>query len=115
VPWLLSIGDRAAATARLSESDAPLSRYLLARAELARGATADALASLRALAPGSLPDAAFEEEAQRLRATALCRAGRWGEGIETWEELARRAALEGTRAQARDAALRCAFDRDATR
>jgi hypothetical protein len=112
-PWLLGAGDPAVALARVAQSDTALGRYLLARAQLLRGAPATALQDLQRLDPTALPNAAFGREAQRLAAQALCLAGRWGEGIAAWKALAAGALSDGLRESAEDGARRCAFERDA--
>jgi hypothetical protein len=111
-PWLLGIGDPALALERLAGSDAPLARYLLARARLARGAPARALEDLGALDGSQLPDAAFGREARRMTAEALCLSGDWEAGITAWKALAASATGDAPREQAEDAARRCAFERD---
>jgi hypothetical protein len=111
-PWLLGVGDPALALARLGASEAPLARYLLARARLARGAPAHALDAMRGVDARALPSAAFATEAARMRAEALCLAGRWDEGIAAWREVAAAAEGDGTREAAQDAAKRCAFERE---
>ncbi len=111
-PWLLGVGDPAVALARAAASDAALARYLVARARLARGAPASALAELGAVDARALPDAAFSVEARRMAAEALCLAGRWADGIAAWRVIGRGAASDAAREQAEDAARRCAFERD---
>jgi hypothetical protein len=109
-PWLLGVGDPALALARLAESDAPLARYLLSRARLARGAPVAARSSLASLDVAALPGPAFETEARRMAADALCRSGHWAEGIAAWTAIAADA-QDAPREQAEDAARRCAFER----
>ena len=111
-PWLLGVGDPALALARVAGSDAALARYLLARARLARGAPRGALEALAALARPALPGPAFALEARRMAAAALCGAGRFEEGTLAFGALAADEELPGDRERARDAALRCAFERD---
>ncbi|WP_176062948.1 type VI secretion system protein [Anaeromyxobacter diazotrophicus] len=113
-PWLLGGPGAPGAVARLAGSDAPLARYLLARARLAGGAPELAIEALRRLDPGALPGPELEEEARRLAAEALCRAGQAEAGIAAFRALARAAPpASALRAQAEDAAARCAFERDA--
>lgn len=107
-PWLLGMGDQRLALSRLAADDAPLSRYLVARARLARGAPGEALVMLRAMDPATLPDDAFREELRRMHADALCQSGS-PQGSSAWKSLAAEAKAPGRRAQALDAALRCAF------
>lgn len=112
-PWLLAPRDPAEALSRLAASDAPLARYLLARARLAEGVPEAALAELRGLEPAALPGPAFARELRRMAAEALCRAGRFDDGIAGFAALARDAPTTARREQADDDARRCAFDRDA--
>jgi hypothetical protein len=67
---------------------------------------------MRGLDVGALPTSAFAAEAARMRAEALCLAGRWDEGIGAWRELAAAAERDGAREAAQDAAKRCAFERE---
>ena len=112
-PWLIGASDPAEAVASLARSEAPLARYLLARARLARGAPAEAMASLRGLDVAALPGPELEVEARRMAAEALCLAGHPDAAIAAFAAIARGAATEALRAQAEDAARRCAFERDA--
>ena len=114
-PWLLGIGDAGVALSRLAQGEDGLSRYLLARARLARGAPALALASLDALRERDLPAASFALEARRMAAEALCSSGRWEDGIAAWRALGATAVGDARREQAEDAARRCAFERDTWR
>ncbi len=109
-PWLLGATDPAEAMARLARSDAPLARYLLARARLSRGAPAEAVEGLRGLDPAALPSPAFEGEARGMAAEALCLSGHAEAGIGAFAALARDAPTRALREQAEDAARRCAFD-----
>ena len=111
-PWLLGLGDPGLALARLAQGEAPLARYLLARARLARGAPARALADLGALEGARLPSPAFEREARRMAAEALCLTGRWEAGVSAWNAIATSADGVAPRVRAEDAARRCAFERD---
>ena len=109
-PWLLGVGDPAVAASRLAGSDRGLARYLLARARLSRRAPALALTGMSSIDPAALPDASFALELERMRADALCRVGRWPEGVAAWRAVAARASDDGAREAADDAARRCAFE-----
>jgi hypothetical protein len=108
--WLLGDGDPGVALARLARSEAPLARYLVARAALARGAPRTALALLRRLPAGSLPGERFPAEARRLEAEALCGAGEFAAGVRALEAIASSDPREAERERARDEARRCAFE-----
>jgi hypothetical protein len=110
VPWLLGDGDPALALGRLGGAEAPLPRYLLARAALARGGPRLALALLRRLPEGSLPGERLEAEARRMEAEALCGAGDFAEGVRAFEALAAAAPRRAERERALDAGRRCAFE-----
>jgi predicted negative regulator of RcsB-dependent stress response len=111
-PSLLGLGDAGARSSALAASDAPLARYLLARVRLARGAPGLALATLSGVDAAALPDESFRREAARMRAEALCKLGRWEEGIAAWRAAAAQSVDDGARQQAQDAAARCSFERD---
>jgi hypothetical protein len=111
-PWLLGRGDPAVALARLSRSQAPLGRYLAARAFLARGAPRLALPLLAGALAGPLPSPDFEEEARRLAAQARCASGDLDGGAAAFAALARAAGREAERQRALAAARRCAFERE---
>jgi tetratricopeptide (TPR) repeat protein len=110
-PWLLGLGDPAVALSRLSRSPAPLARYLLGRALLARGAPRLAVPELWRASSAPLPDASFAIEARRLLAEARCAAGEWDDAIAGFEGLARDAERAAVRERARDAAERCRAER----
>jgi hypothetical protein len=108
-PWLLGEGDQALALARLGGSPAPLGRYLLARAALARGAPRLALSALRGLA-GALPGERLQAEARRMEGEALCGAGDFPAAVRAFGAIAASAGREAERDRAGDAARRCAFE-----
>jgi hypothetical protein len=108
-PWLLGEGDPALALARLGGSPAPLARYLLARAALARGAPRLALSELRGVA-AALPGERLPAEGRRLEAEALCGAGEFAAAVRAYQAIAASAQREAERERARDAARRCALE-----
>ncbi|MBI5071013.1 MAG: type VI secretion system protein [Deltaproteobacteria bacterium] len=110
LPWLLGRGGVAEARQALRGSRAPLARYLLARAELARGAPRAAREALASLDPAALPGPELAAEAARLAAEARCSAGDFEAGVAAWQRLAAGAARASERERAADAAERCAFE-----
>ena len=109
-PWLRGDGDPALALARVARTPGPLARYLLARAQLARGEPEAALRELAALDPAALPAPSLAAETRRMRAEALCEVGRGEDGVAAWAALAAEARAVGRGAlaeKAEDAAARC--------
>ena len=87
-----------------------LLHYLLARQLYGRGRFADAAAELGRALAGTLPDARFVREAERLRGAALFRDGKRGEARGLFVALAADAtAPEGLRLEAREWIARCDF------
>jgi hypothetical protein len=99
-PYLLGIGDPAAALARLARVDRPLAAYLVGRALLARGERAAAGAELASAVAGDLPPA-IALEARLALAEARCAPEPASVGI--LEREADRARLAAAR-------RRCAFE-----